>query len=69
DNRAVVFQRGDFDGKPFTLNLGCADPANLCSHSATILAVMLEMPMNKGIHANNESVRAKLLSFSLVAAA
>jgi hypothetical protein len=27
------------------------------------------MPMNKGIHANNESVRAKLLSFSLVAAA
>jgi len=25
--------------------------------------------MNKGIHANNESVRAKLLSFSLVAAA
>ena len=35
----------------------------------TILAVMLEMPMNKGIHANNESVRAKLLSFSLVAAA
>jgi hypothetical protein len=38
-------------------------------HSATILAVMLEMPMNKGIHANNESVRAKLLSFSLVAAA
>ena len=43
--------------------------ANLCSHSATILAVMLEMPMNKGIHANNESVRAKLLSFSLVAAA
>ena len=37
--------------------------------SATILAVMLEMPMNKGIHANNESVRAKLLSFSLVAAA
>ena len=25
DNRAVVFQRGDFDGKPFTLNLGCAD--------------------------------------------
>jgi len=39
------------------------------SLSPTILAVMLEMPMNKGIHANNESVRAKLLSFSLVAAA
>ena len=47
---------------------GCVR-ANPCSHSATILAVMLEMPMNKGIHANNESVRAKLLSFSLVAAA
>ena len=48
---------------------GASVRANLCSHSATILAVMLEMPMNKGIHANNESVRAKLLSFSLVAAA
>ena len=25
DNRTVVFQRGDFDAEPFTLNLGCAD--------------------------------------------